>query len=264
MMSALLPLCLDPLLVFLLVLSRVGGLVMTAPILASRAAPVRVRALLAVGLSLLIAPLYWGSQPVDLGNVVNLAVMLGREVLLGAAMGLALLILFAGLQMTGQIIGQMSGMSLADIFDPSFDSSIPIFSQLLDLIALSVFLAIGGHRRVMSALLDTFQWRPPGHAGCSANLVETLVDALTQSFVMGIRAAAPVMVALLMSVLIMGLISRTLPQLNVIAVGFNLNSMMTLAALSLSLGAAVWAFQEQAAMGLEAIRETLTAIEPDG
>jgi flagellar biosynthetic protein FliR len=254
----------QPLSVFVLVLTRVAGLVMTAPIFASSVAPARVRAFLAVGLSLLIAPLYWNRSVAPPGDLANFAVVLGREALLGAAMGLSLMILFAGLQLSGQIVGQMSGMSLADVFDPSFDASIPVFSQLLDLIALAVFVAIGGHRRVMSALLDTFQSLPPGSAGASGDLAEMLTDAVTHSFALGIRAAAPVMVALLMSVLVMGLINRALPQLNVLVVGFSLNAMIMLAAFSVSLGAAIWVFQEQVDAAIDAIRSALANLEPGG
>jgi flagellar biosynthetic protein FliR len=158
----------------------------------------------------------------------------------------------------------MSGMSLADIFDPSFDANIPVFSQLLDLIAVCVFVAIGGHRQVMSALLDTFQRLPPGRAAFSSQLLDALVEAIAQSFALGIRAAAPVMAALLMSVLIMGLISRTLPQLNILAVGFSVNAMVMLAAFSLSLGAAICIFQEQAEAAIATIGASLRSIQPGG
>jgi flagellar biosynthetic protein FliR len=81
------------------------------------------------------------------------------------------------------------------------------------------------------------------------------------SFIVGVRAAAPAMVALLSSVLILGLISRTLPQLNVIAVGFSLNAMVMLAVLSLSLGGVVWAFQDEVGPTLALLRDALATVE---
>ena len=82
---------------------------------------------------------------------------------------------------------------------------------------------------MIEALLDTFAWAPPGHAALGDTFVEVLTNIVTQSFALGIRAAAPLLIALLLSTLVLGLISRTLPQINVIAVGFGLNSLLTLA-----------------------------------
>jgi flagellar biosynthetic protein FliR len=258
-MDALVALYQHELLVFVLVLTRVSGVVMTAPLVSAQTAPMRVRALLAIALSLLVAPLagdvYFRHVPQSL---IDLVILAGGEVVIGLSLGLGITILFTGLHVTGQIAGQMSGMQLADIFDPGFDTSMPLFAKLLDLVTLAVFLAIGGHRQVVQALLDTFTWMPPGEARFSEGLLDLLVQLATQSFVLGLRAAAPVMVALLLAILVLGLVSRTLPQLNVMAVGFNLNTMVMLATLAISLGAIAWVFQEQASLALEAIRAELS------
>ena len=259
-MAALLALYQHQLLVFLLVLTRVSGVVMTAPLLSGQTAPMRLRAFLAIGLSALVTPLaagevFFESEP---HSLIDLTILAAGELVVGLSLGLGVTILFAGLQVTGQIAGQMSGMQLADIFDPGFDTSVPLFSKLLDLVTLAVFLAIGGHRQVLGALLDTFAWMPPGEARFSEGLLSLLTDLTTQSFVLGLRAAAPVMVALLLAILVLGLISRTLPQLNVMAVGFNFNSLVMLATLLMSLGAIAWVFQEQATLALETIRAALS------
>jgi flagellar biosynthetic protein FliR len=260
-MQALLTLYQHQLVVFLLVLTRVSGVVLTAPLLSAQTAPIRVRAMLAIALAALVTPLAAGEvyfeHPPE--NLIDLMILAGGELVVGLSLGLGITILFAGLQLTGQIAGQMSGMQLADIFDPGFDTSVPLFSRLLDLVTMAVFLAIGGHRQVIQALLDTFVWMPPGEARFSEGIVSMLMDLTTQSFVLGLRAAAPVMVALLLAVLVLGLVSRTLPQLNVMAVGFSFNSMVMLATLAISLGAIAWVFQEQAALALETIRASLGA-----
>ncbi len=248
---------LNAFLVFVLILTRLSGLLLTVPFFGAGTVPMRVRLLLTVGMALLLTPLYWTVPVENPGNLVNFAVILGQEAVLGLAMGLGILILFSGLQLTGQVIGQMSGMQLADVFNPTANASVSLFSQLLDLLTLAVFLTMGGHRQVIQALLDTFAWMPPGQVAFSENLILTLSEITSQSFVLGIRAAAPIMIALLLSVLILGLISRTLPQLNVIAVGFSLNSMVMLGMLSISLGGAAYLFQEQADVTFELIRDAV-------
>jgi flagellar biosynthetic protein FliR len=165
------------------------------------------------------------------------------------------LILFSGAQLAGQILSQLSGMSIAEAFDPDFDSSVSSFTQLLDWVAMSIFVCIGGHRQVLAALLDTFRWMPPGQGGCSNDLVDMLVEITTQSFVTGIRASAPVMVALLLAVLVTGLISRTLPQLNVMAIGFNINAFVLLGTFGITLGGAAWVFQEHLDATLDGIMQ---------
>jgi flagellar biosynthetic protein FliR len=158
-------------------------------------------------------------------------------------MGVTVLLL--GVQLAGHAAGHMSGMAIADIFDPSFNSSVPIFAQLLDVVTVLLFVAIGGHRVVVDALLETFRWIPPGEVAMSADAIPSLIEIVQQSFLLGIRAASPMIVALLLSMLVMGLISRTLPQLNILAVGLSLNSMVMLSAMAVSLGTIVWLFQDR-------------------
>ena len=103
---------------------------------------------------------------------------------------------------------------------------------------------------------------PPGKVIVSDTLVETFTTLLTQSFVLGIRAAAPTMTALLLATLVLALLSRTLPQLNVMAVGFGFSSLVTLGTLSVSLGIAAWAFQEQTEPTLELLLNACTLRAP--
>jgi flagellar biosynthesis protein FliR len=239
-------------LVFTLVFVRISGLVITAPIYGGNDVPARVRALLAFALALLVAPLQWGRQLEYPDNTLNYLVYVGGELLLGITLGLGIMLLFSGVQVAGQVISQLGGMQLADVFNPGLDTSVPVFAQLMYYVTLAVFVIIGGHRRVMEALLDTFVAIPPG-GGISSSIIDTLTTLLTQSFTLGLRAAAPATAALLLATLVMGLVSRTLPQLNVMAIGFGLNSFITLGVLSVTLGAAAWVFQEQVDPMLEMI-----------
>jgi flagellar biosynthetic protein FliR len=145
------------------------------------------------------------------------------------------------------------------VFDPGFETSVSVFSQLLFYVTLAVFVAIGGHRRVLEALLDTFVWMPAGQGEFAQSATAAMTSALAQSFALGIRAAAPAMVALVLATLILGLAGRTLPQLNVMVLGFGASALVTFVVLGVSLGAAAWAFQDQ----LEPVLETvLDAIRP--
>jgi len=246
-------------LLFTLVLGRTGALVMTTPIFGSQAVPRRVRALVAVIISLLVTPTCMNTTLPLVDRFLTWARLLANEVVVGLLLGLGVTILFSGIQIAGQIVGQMSGLSLADIFNPGIEEEVSVFSQLFYFLMLAVFVAIGGHCIVTEAILDTFAAAPPGHVTLGNDVVEVVVNVVTQSFVLGIRAAAPLLIALLLSNLVLGLISRTLPQINVIVVGFGVNSLLTLGMLVLSLGAAAWTFQDPAIDLLQRIRETLVS-----
>jgi len=243
---------------FTLVLTRVSGLMMTAPIYGTQEVPLRVRAMLSFALAILITPSQWGVAVQYPGSIFNYMVFIGAELFIGLCLGMGVVILFSGIQLAGQMIGRVGGLLLADVFDPSTGASVPLFSRLLLLVTLAVFVCIGGHRIVMAGLLETFQTIPPGGAAVSTSIVETFVVLLTQSFTLGLRAAMPVVVAILLSTLVMGLISRTLPQLNILMVGFGMNSLLTFGTMSLSLGATVWVFQDEVEPVIRLLMEGLS------
>jgi flagellar biosynthetic protein FliR len=178
-------------------------------------------------------------------NLVDFALLVAGETLIGVTIGMGITLLFSGVQVAGQVISQMSGLQLADVYNPGFDANVSVFSQLMFYVALGVFVIIDGHRRVMGALLDTFASLPPGGGGMPESVGETLTTLVAQSFVLGVRAAAPAMAALLVATLVLGLVSRTLPQLNIMTLGFGFNSLVTLGVICLSLGTVAWAFQDQ-------------------
>lgn len=260
-MSWILSLYLNQFLVFVLVLTRVGALVATLPVLGSAGIPMQVRALLAMAMALLITPLHWGVSIPEPTNLVDLALLVGREAVLGLALGSAITILLAGMQLAGQIMSQMSGMSLADVVNPTFETQVPIFSQLLEMLALAIFFLLGGHRHVIDALLGSFAWMPPGSGRLPHHLPDLLSTIAGQSFEAGIRASAPVMVALLLAILIVALISRTLPQLNAIAIGLNFSALVVLVVLAFCLGSAAFVFQEEAAGVTELVQEAFAVPE---
>ncbi len=249
----------DELMTFWLVLTRLSGMMVLAPIWGSRTIPRRIRAFLAVGLALVITPLVWHQPAPYPDNLIMLAILAGCELAIGLTIGLAIKMYFAGLQLAGQLMGQMSGMSLANIASPSFDANVSVFSQMLHVLMLAIFVITGGHRRLLGALIASFQSLPIGQVRLDGSLVRALTDVLQQSFVFGLQIAAPVMVAMLLSLLIMGLISRTLPQLNILAVGFSVNGLIMLATLLLCLGVLARVFEAHSLDALEILQPVLHA-----
>lgn len=244
---------------FTLVLGRLGGMIVIAPIFGTLAMPRQVRACLAVAMALVVTPVYLHTSLPPVTNLAEYLRLMANEVAVGLLLGLGVTLMFSGIQVAGQIVSQMSGLSLADVFDPSFDESVSMFTQLFHFLTIAVFVAIGGHRLMVDAVLETFAWAPPGHAALGDSYVDALTGLMTQSFTLGIHAAAPLLVALFLSTIVLGLIGRTLPQINIIAVGFSVNSFLTLAVTMLSLGAVAWTFQEPT---IDALRTLQDALHP--
>ena len=254
----------QPILVFLCVLTRLSGLLFLAPMFGSRLAPRTARLLLAVAIALLITPLHLHETLSLSTQPLQVLATLGREAVLGLMLGLSLLVLAGGLQIAGQLIGQISGLSAGEFFDPELGGDASQLGRLFEVVATASFLLIGGHRQVLAALLDTFTWLPPGQAGLAAGALATFVEILTQSFVLGIRAAAPVLVALLLATLVVGLISRVWPQLHAFTIGFNLNALLALALLSLTMGSAARLYQEHTEAAIDALRTMFASVDQGG
>ncbi|MEN0110351.1 MAG: flagellar biosynthetic protein FliR [Planctomycetota bacterium] len=245
--------------VFTLVLARVGAVVASAPLLSDASLPARVKALLAVSLSALVTPMVLADPGVSLAateaprNLAGLGVLVGGEAIVGLTLGLAVTVLLSGVQLAGQLVGQMSGMALAETSSSPFGDSSTVFGQVYYLVATAVFVACGGHRMLVEATLDTFAKAPPGQAIASEELLMGVIGLLGVGFELGVRAAAPLLLALLLATVVLGLISRTMPQINTMVVGFGVNALLMLGVMTASIGAAAWAFQAPIAHTLESL-----------
>ncbi len=244
--------------VFTLVIARVGGIVVTAPIFGGNEIPAQVRVLLTFALSVLVAPVQLSRHATLPTTPVDWLLAIISETLVGLILGLGLLVIFSGMQIAGQLISQLGGMSIGEVFNPQFDTNMPLFSQLLHMFALALFAISGGHRQAMQALLDTFAALPCGQLLVSDSLVDTCTTLITQSFHMGIRVAAPAVLALLLATLVLGIISRTLPQLNVLSFGFGVSALVTFGIVWVSLGAVAIVFQHYIDLGLDLSNDWLS------
>jgi flagellar biosynthesis protein FliR len=245
------------LILFTFVFARVAGLTMTAPIFGTNDVPMRVRVVLAAALAMVVLPLQGQSAVGGYGSLPHYALMLGVEAAIGACLGLGVLVLLHSMTLAGELVAQSSGLGLAEVFDPGIEENVPLFSRLMFLTGVAIFLCIGGHRMVMAGLLDTFRTIPPGSGELPNSLADGFVTLVAQSFSLGVRVAAPVVTSLLLATLILGLIGRTLPQLNIFALGFGLNSLLALAATALALGTMLWAFQDQIEPAMRTIFDAL-------
>ncbi len=207
---------------FLLVLARLAGLLGTAPVLGDARVPIRVRAGFAVIFAAALAPAV--ATPEALPTTLwGLAGALAVETGLGAMLGFVAQLVFAGVELGGQLAGIQMGFGLDTIVDPQTRGRITVVAQWQQLLAMLVFLALDVHHLLIRALLASFQTAPPGGLVLSGVGLGAAIGLSGELFAIGVRIAAPVMIALLLTNGALGVLARTIPQLNVFVVGFPVN-----------------------------------------
>lgn len=221
--------------VFALVLFRVSGLMLAAPVFSSPVIPLRVRAALTVAVAMTMFPLVQARAPAD---VSLLAVVVGGvgELMIGLTIGLALSILFTGMQLAGEMVGQQAGLALGRAFDPSQGQQSTVLAQVYNIVLTLVFLLLGGHRAIITALLDTFDVIPLLSYRLEAPVLGLMTGMLTAAFILALRVAAPVLIALFLASVALGFLSRTMPQMNILSVGFVIRAMLVLAVGGVAIG----------------------------
>lgn len=253
----------DHMVLGLLVLTRLGMLLMAMPAIGV-GVPRRVRAMLAIMLTALLLPTLAGriepDQLPDIQHLPDLALAVVREGMIGMLIGSTLQMVITGLQLAGEAITSTGGMQLGDSIDPTTQSSMPALARLVGMLVTAVMLCSGGHRIVMTLLMDSFSLVPAGRVEFHGSILEVVIDSMSGGMASGVRMAAPVIAALLLSNLVTGLISRTMPQINVLAIGLSVNALAMLVVTAFTIGSAAWIFQEDLASGIERL---IAAWSPD-
>ncbi|MBY0586631.1 flagellar biosynthetic protein FliR [bacterium] len=219
-----------------LVFMRIYGLVLFMPIFSSQTLPVTFRFYLVFAISILLVPTV--SPPVAFASstMVSMGVTMMGELAVGAVIGSLVHFVFSALQLAGQVAGTQLGLALAGISNPQFDDQAATTSVVYATIASLAFFITGLDREVFRILLDTFQVIPLGQVAVEDSLLPFVLSVFGQSMILAVRIAAPVTIALFLAELAMAFVGRTVPQLNILSIGFSvrimLGLMLTLAGLS--------------------------------
>ena len=196
-----------------------SALFLAAPILGASTFPVRARILLALGVSILIAPAIPAVAPVDVLSVAG--VLLGaQQLIIGLAMGFIVQLVFSAAVIAGQSLAMTMGLGFAMSVDPQNGVSVPVVSQLYVILATLIFLAVDGHLMLIGALANSFTLLPVGLYGFRDTFALDIVMLGSQMFVSALMIALPALTAVLLINLAFGVITRAAPQLNIFAVGF--------------------------------------------
>ncbi len=232
---ALLTLPLDQVLVFLFVMVRVAAIIFAIPFFASRSTPTLLKVGLAFAVTWLLLPRIDVHPPSLASTPVAFALGLVSEVAIGLIIGMAVQLLFAGIQLAGQVAGYQMGFAIANVVDPASSLQIPMLAQFLNVFAMIIFLSLDIHFYFIRALVDGFDLIPIWGAHFDGGLFQFMMDVTANAFVVAVRLGAPVMVALLMTSVALGLIARTVPQMQIFIVAMPMKIVLGLLFLGISL-----------------------------
>lgn len=199
---------------------RILALLSVAPILGSRAIPVSVKILTAFFITAVIAPVIPHASNVAPASAEGILIVV-QQVIIGLAMGLATRLVFSSMEMAGHIAGLQMGLGFATFFDPQNGTQLPLMGQFISIFATLLFLSMNGHLIMISALTESFYTLPVGQPMADGSF-KALALAGGRIFAWGVQLALPVIAALMLVNVALGVLTRAAPQLNIFAVGFPL------------------------------------------
>ncbi|HQG30986.1 MAG TPA: flagellar biosynthetic protein FliR [Deltaproteobacteria bacterium] len=206
---------------FLFIFVRIGITFALIPIFSAEIVPRRITAVIAIFLSLVILPIV-PTPGIDAQNlnVLTLAVLLIHELLVGLCLGLAINVIFSGVQIAGELIGYQMGFSIVNVVDPMTGTEAPITANLLYILAFLLFLSFGGDHMLIKALVESFNIIPVKAGLPQQAFLTAVITYVGEAFVIGIKVAAPVIGILLIVNIAFAIMSRAIPQMNVFIVAF--------------------------------------------
>ena len=209
---------LDQFHIFLLILLRVSALLIVAPIFGHRLYLARAKIGLAFMVSLVVYPLV-DELEVPAGFFPYAVMMIG-EVIMGLVLGYAVLLLFVGIQFAGQLSGLQMGFGIVNVIDPASHDQVSIIGQFLNSLAILMVLTLDGHHVILNGLISSFDAVPLGGVVLQAAIAHKLIALTCEVFIIAIKISAPILIALFLISTAMGVLARTVPQMNVFIVGF--------------------------------------------
>lgn len=200
---------------------RMLALISTSPVFGEKLVMRQVKVGLAALLAIAIGPTLGAMPDVPLVSGAGVWILI-QQILIGAAMGFSMRLVFAAVHVAGDYAGLQMGLSFASFYDPNSGGNTMVLSSLLNMLAMLIFMSVDGHLMVINTLAESFHALPVSEAPLAAKGWRFLVLAAGNMFSAGLMLALPLIAAVLTLNLAMGILNRASPQLSIFSVGFPL------------------------------------------
>jgi len=204
---------------FIWPLTRILGLIAIAPPFGNNTVPLQVKIIFGIVIALIVAPTIPDpphADPISLSGIMIMA----QQLVIGLGMGFIMRLVFAGIEMAGEISGMTMGLGFASFFDPQTEGQTSAISQFLVLVATLLFFTMNMHLALLSVLIDSFKTIPLSMSLKEGFDIHRLIIWGEQIFIAGMRLSLPIVAALLLTNVSMGILTRAAPQLNLFGIGF--------------------------------------------
>jgi flagellar biosynthesis protein FliR len=200
---------------------RIGGFMATAPIASEKTIPGRVKIVVTLALTVLLAPLAPVPESLSIFSGAGILTAV-QEILIGGAIGMVMELAFEALTFAGQTISMTMGLGFATLVDPQRGASVPVLGQLFMIMGTLTYLAINGHLVLLGALANSFQTLPIGAANIDQHFLLAVAIWGARIFETGLLVALPAVIALVIVNMALGVVTRAAPQLNLFGIGFTI------------------------------------------
>lgn len=217
---------------FVLAFFRIAGVMLVAPLFGSARISRRVKLLFALILALGVVPALGPAVLPD--SIWQLTGGIAGELIFGLAIGTAVGFTFVAVQWAGEIIGQQMGLGIGEVYDPQFGAG-SVVGDLYFMLAMVIFLVIGGHRILLRGLMASFDTLPLLSIQMDRTLFDLVVGLLTSATTLALQLSAPTIVAMLITDVVLGFLSKTVPQINVMTAGLSLRAIVGMVVLILGM-----------------------------
>lgn len=219
----------------LLIFVRIGGIVMTAPVFSSYRVPLYLRAGISFLLAVILQPMA-APQGIPIGETdILFGLLVIKETLVGVVIGYTANMIFSAVQMAGEIQDTQAGYGFAGVVDPNVNRSSAILGQFQMVLMWVVFLVINGHHVLLASMMESFSIIPVGTFAYHGDVTQHFFSLTMTLMFIAIKIGAPIIGAMLLTDLALGMLQRTAPQLNLIAVGFQIKTAIAITVMLLTL-----------------------------
>ncbi len=207
---------------FLFVLFRVGAMIIFVPILGSRQVPASMKIGLSLFLAIAIFPLVHDRPMPEPKGIFELIKFLMADVTIGLGIAYIARLIFTAVQVAGTVVDFQMGFGVVNVIDPQTETQVSVTAQLHNIFAILIFLATDAHHYILQAIVDSFFVINPFEIDFASITPDYMLHLFSNTFIIAIKIAAPVMAILFFLSVGLGLVARTVPQMNVFIVGFPL------------------------------------------
>ena len=219
---------------YVLILFRVGGIMIFAPVFGSALVPGQAKVAISMVIALVLLPVVGFVPPAAL-SLRYIVYVAATESIIGMLIGFAASLIFVAVQLGGMQVGQQMGTEIGGVFNPFLETQSSLVGEFYFFFTMLIFLGINGHHILLAALVQSFRTVPIGGAALTVGALGMVIKLFGYLFAIAFAISAPMLLALFLVTVAMGFVARTVPQMNILIVGFPLRIMVGLTVMILTL-----------------------------